>query len=229
MTPRSEPVKSPRRYDASGRRDRARQAQARVLETARAMFLRDGYAATTVAAVAAAADISVGTIYQRFGGKPGMIRAIHRISLAGSRPVPAEQRSDAMSGHPSDPLEILRGWATLTTEVAPRTAPILLLIRAAAATEQEMAALLTDITDQRLSRMTHNAARLAARGPLRPGLTVDHARDVLFAYTAPELYELLVLQQQWTPDQFGDFVYRGLVAELLAPAPSRPAPQPRPT
>ena len=72
------PVKAPRRYDSSGRRERARRAQGHVLKVAEELFLRDGYAGTTVAAVAAAGGVSVETIYKTFGGKPGLIRAIQQ-------------------------------------------------------------------------------------------------------------------------------------------------------
>ena len=78
MTPEPGSVKTTRRYDSSGRRGRARRTHAHVLKVAAELFLRDGYAATTVAAVAAAAGVSVETIYKTFRGKPGLIRAIQR-------------------------------------------------------------------------------------------------------------------------------------------------------
>ena len=43
------PVKTPRRYDASRRRELARRTQEAVLEAARQRLLQDGYAVTTVA------------------------------------------------------------------------------------------------------------------------------------------------------------------------------------
>ena len=73
----------------------------------------------------------------------------------------------------------------------------------------------SNINTQRLGRMHHNAERLSDRGHLRHGLTIDHARDVMYAYTAAELYELLVSQQRWTLDLYADFIFRGLAAELL--------------
>ena len=96
------------------------------------------------------------------------VRAIHQAGLAGAGPVPAPERSDEMSATEVDPVEILRNWATLATEVAPRTAPIMLLVRAAAATDPEMSATLGEMNRQRLDRMAHNARRLAARAGLRP-------------------------------------------------------------
>src|SRR6478736_1558147 len=215
MTPEPSFVKAPRRYDATGRRDRAMRTQANVLKVAEELFLRNGYAATTVAAVAAAAGVSVETIYKAFRGKPGLIGAIQRSALAGTGAVPAADRSDEISALDLPPRTVLRHWATLTTEVMPRVAPIILLVRAAAATDPDMGRLLAEINDERLQRMHHNASQLTNHGPLRGGMSTGQARDVMFAYTAPELYEILVTHQQWPIDHYADFIYRGLVAELL--------------
>ena len=220
MDPDASPVKTRRRYDSSGRQDRARLVQAHVLGVAEQLFLRGGYASTTVAAIAATAGVSVETIYKTFGGKPGLIRAIAQAGLAGSGPTPAPVRADEMSARGLDPHATLRHWATLQTEVMPRVAPIILLVRSAAATDSDMAELLKDIDEQRLTRMLHNARRLGDRGQLRPGMTTEQARDVMFAFTAPDLYDILVTRQKWSIDHYGDFIYRGLVAELLVP-PSR--------
>ncbi|ABG99426.1 possible transcriptional regulator, TetR family protein (plasmid) [Rhodococcus jostii RHA1] len=212
----TDPVKTPRRYDASLRRSRARMRQQKVLDVAREMFLRDGYAATTVAAIATTADVSVETIYKTFGGKPGLIREIQAAALTGTGPVPAPQRSDHMSASEPDPEVVLRNWATLATEVAPAVTPIIGLVRDAAATDPDMASLLDDINTQRLARMTHNARRL--RSHLPPTISLEHARDVLFTYTAPEIYELLVLARHWSVEQYAEFIYRGMATQLLPPS-----------
>jgi hypothetical protein len=65
--------------------------------------------------------------------------------------------------------------------------------------------------------MTHNAARLLATGQVRAGLSLDAVRDVLYAYTSPELYEMLVLEGAWSLEAYGDFVHRGLRGQLLDP------------
>ena len=62
---------------------------------------------------------------------------------------------------------------------------------------------------------TTTQSRLSNHGPLRKGTTIEQARDVMFAYTAPELYEILVMHQHWPIDHYADFIYRGLLAELL--------------
>ena len=211
------PVKQ-RRYDSSRRRQQARQTRDDILAAARARFLTDGFAATTISAVAADACVSVDTIYKTFGSKPGLVRAIHEQGLAGDGPVDAETRSDALQTTESDPRTLMRGIGQLGAEVAPLVAPILLLIRDAAATDADMVALRAELDNQRLRRMTHNAQNLANAGHLREGLTVDEAAEIMWAYSSPELYELLVLVRHWPPERYGSFISEALGAHLLPPA-----------
>jgi AcrR family transcriptional regulator len=215
-------VKSKRRYDSSRRREQALRTREAVLDAARRRFLADGYVSTTIASIAGEADVSVETIYKGFGGKPGLVRAIWNMGLAGSEPVPAWQRSDEMQALEADPRTVIENWGTLTTEVAPQAAPILLLIRTAAATDPEMAALREEADQARLTRMQDNARHLYERGDLRHGVTFEEARDILWAYSSPELYELLVLHQGWPLERFGTFVSDGIIASLLPPSERRP-------
>jgi AcrR family transcriptional regulator len=207
-----------RRYDATARRARAQRTRAAILDVARRRFLGAGYATTTVAAIAADAGVSVETIYKSFGGKPGLVRAIRDEALGGTGPVPAEERSDELQATESDPRKIIEGWGVLAAEVAPRVAPILLLVRDAAS-DPEMARLQAELDQQRLVRMSHNAETLARGGHLRYDVTVEAAAEVMWVYTAPELFELLVGKRGWTPRRFGAFVADALLAALLPPAP----------
>ena len=210
------PVNTRRRYDSSGRRERARQTREQITKAASQLFLSGGYAATTVAAIAVAAHVSVETIYKGFGGKPGLVRAIVEKGLAGEGPIPAEQRSDLIRDTEPDPRRILAAWGAFTAEVAPRVAPILLLVRDAAGGDPEVARLLDEISAARHERMTVNALGLAKAGHLRPGITPEQAADVMWAYSSPELYELLVIVRGWPAERYGTFVSQGLIAALLS-------------
>ena len=217
MEQKSLAVNTRRRYDSSGRRERARQARDQIIGIAGDLFLSRGYAATTVAAIAAQARVSVETIYKGFGGKPGLVRAIVEAGLAGPGPVPAEQRSDQIRDTEPDPRQVLTAWGAFMTEIAPRTAPILLLARDAAASDPDLAALLGEISAARLKRMTVNAHALSKAGHLQPGLTIAQAADIMWAYSSPELYELLVLRRGWSPGRYGRFAAQAMIAALLTP------------
>jgi AcrR family transcriptional regulator len=208
-------VKPKRSYDGSRRREQARQNRSRIIATAEQLFLRDGYSATTVHEIAAAAGVSPDTIYKSFGGKPGLIRAIRDHALQGEGPIPAERRSDAIQEHESDPRAIINAWGRFVAELAPRASPILLLIRDVAASDPEVRALRDELDADRLKRMTTNARRLRDAGHLRPGISLAHAADILWSYSSPELYELLVLRRGWTPKRYGRYVAQAMINALL--------------
>lgn len=209
-------VNEKRPYDATGRRARAERNQEVILAAARRLLLSGGYGPTTVAAIAAAAGVSPETVYKTFGGKPGLVRGIHAQSLLGGGPVPAEARSDALQSAEADGRVLVTGLGALTTEVAPLVAPVLRLIReAAAAGEPDMAALHEEVGAARYERMLHNARTMAVRGLLAEGITTARAADVMWTYTAPELYENLVLNRGWTAEEYGAFVGKALAAALL--------------
>ena len=112
MERKSSAVNTRRRYDSSGRRERARQARDQIIGVAEGLFLSRGYAATTVAAIAAQARVSVETIYKGFGGKPGLVRAIveGRPGRTGPGPRRAEVRPHPRhrTGPPADPHRLGR-------------------------------------------------------------------------------------------------------------------------
>lgn len=219
-------VKPGRRYNAAGRRAQAERTREAMIGAARRLFLADGYAATTVAAVAAEAGVSVETVYKSFGGKPGLVRAIRDRALAGEQPVHAEERSERMRRSTTDPAEIIRNWSRFVVELMPQGAPILLLVRDGAAASPEMAALREELDEDRRVRMRHNAGFLHSGGYLRPGVELNEAADVLWLYSAPELYELLVIRLGWPLERYGDFIADAMAGALLpraaAPAESGP-------
>ena len=73
------------------------------------------------------AGVSLETVDKNFGSKPGLVRALHD-AMRGEGPVSPYRQSDSLRGHPN-PYEVVRGWSRLSTKVAPRVSPILLLLR----------------------------------------------------------------------------------------------------
>lgn len=211
------PVKRQRRYNSTRRQEQARQTRDAIVDAARERFLQDGFTATTISTIAGDAGVSVDTIYKTFGGKPGLVRAVHEQGLAGEGPVHAEVRSDALQTTERDPSQVMHGIGRLVAEVAPRGAPIMLLIGDAAAADPDMAALEAELDDQRLERMTHNARNLARAGHLRDDVSIEQAGIIMWNLTSPSLYKLLVIRRGWSIRKFADFVTTALTASLLPP------------
>jgi AcrR family transcriptional regulator len=211
-------VKPKRRYDSTGRQAQARRNRQAILDAAQRQFLDGGYAATTIAAVAAEAGVSVETVYKAFGGKPGLVRAIYDRGLVGPEPVPAYRRADELRERETDPRAIMRNWATIASEVHAVVSPIERLVRAAAATDHDMAALLQAHNDLRERRARHHARFLKERGYLRQGVSQAQATDIVWTCTSDELYDLLVTQRGWSPPRFARFLADFMINALLPPA-----------
>lgn len=77
----STPKKRP--YNSARRQQQAAQTRADVLVAATALFSELGWAGTTLAAIAEAAEVSVETIYNGFGSKKGLLRAVMDVAVVG--------------------------------------------------------------------------------------------------------------------------------------------------
>jgi AcrR family transcriptional regulator len=215
----SEPVKRQpsRRYDSTRRHQQAEQNRAAVLVAARARFLADGYAATTLATVASDAGVSVETIYKSFANKAGVLKALFDVAVAGDdQPLEMAER-DVITAITAelDPVRKVQRYGAHLAETMPRSAPLQLLARDAAAADTGAADVWSQTRREVLHAMSLFAQDLAATGRLR--VSPDEARDLLWTYHAPELYELLVLERGWHADRYGEFFVAAVTAALIDP------------
>jgi hypothetical protein len=59
------------------------------------------------------------------------------------------------------------------------------------------------------------ARLLADRGVLRPGLSAEEARDLLWTLNSLAVHDLLVRQRGWSPERYRDWLAAALARELL--------------
>jgi AcrR family transcriptional regulator len=205
-----------RSYDSSRRQEQARRNRGRILDAARDSFLARGYAATTIPDVATTAGVSVETVYKAFRNKPGLLKAVFDVAIAGDdEPVPIQERDFvAQINAEPDAAEKLRMYARHLARTMPRTAGVLLLVRATATVDDEIAAVWRQMNDERLAGMTAFATHLHESDSLRKGITIERARDVLWTYNAVEIYDLLVNERGWSVERYRDFVGDALIAAL---------------
>lgn len=208
---------SRRRYDASGRRARARQARTEIITAARRLFEQNGYAATTVADVASQANVSPETIYKSFGSKANVLAAVVAAAVRGdSEATPLRERPviDAIRDE-QDPNRQLELYGTLLAQTNPRLAPLVRVMREAAPADPEIADALAQLNANRLEGMRELAALLAARGALKRGVSRQQATDALWTLNSPEVYELLVVERGWNARRYGRWITQQLAAALL--------------
>lgn len=193
----SEPVK--RRYDSSRRALQAGATRAAILAAARDHFVERGYARTAVADIAAAAQVSVDTVYTSVGRKPQLMLAVIDMTLASSdHPVAVEQREYVRAIHDAAGARAkLDTYATALGRVMPKVAPLFEALGQAALTDDECARLKSAIADRRAVNMRTLAAELRATGDLRTDVTDQHVADLLWTTNAPE-YFALAMARGWS-------------------------------
>lgn len=88
-----EPAVKRRAYSSPRRAQAARQTKAAILAASRPLFISQGYAGTTVAAIAEDAGVAVDTVYASVGRKPQVFRLLLESALSGTdEEVPALER-----------------------------------------------------------------------------------------------------------------------------------------
>lgn len=205
-----------RRYDASGRQAQARRTRREVVEVAGALFVEDGYAATKMTDIAAAAGVSVELIYAAFRTKANLLKTVFDITIAGDdEPVPLMERPALLAIRAeTDPAEALSMYAAFVAESAPRAYPVHLVVLNAASTDDAVAALAHELDTQRLTGMTMFARQLHATGRL--AVSQDTARDLLWTLNAPQVYDLLVAHRGWSMESYQRFLAASWISQLLA-------------
>src|SRR3954454_842790 len=151
LNPMSDDVKTPRSYHAPQRAEQAAQTRRAILAAARELFTSRGYAATTVAQIAALAGVNVDTLYAAVGRKSVLLREVLETAISGQdQAVPAAQRDYVQAIQAaSTAAGKIDVYAAALASILPRTAPIFSAIRDAGATDPTCAALYVEITQRR--------------------------------------------------------------------------------
>lgn len=206
-----------RRYHSPLRADQARLTRARIADAAFRLFVERGYAGTTIAAVAAEAEVSPETVYLSFGDKRGLLEGVIEKAIAPeeSPDIQEETWREAIAALPSA-SERLAKMVDYSCEILARTGPIHAVIRGAADKEPFASELGMRLLRQRLSNQT-GRIRHCLRGDLRSGLSANEAGQRYCALTSPELHHLLTAQLGWTPDKYRRWLSLLLRSELLRP------------
>jgi AcrR family transcriptional regulator len=187
------------RHDLGKRQAGVDRTKAAVLAAARELVAAGGGTQPSVGAVARRAGVSRLTIYNRFGSRAGLLRAV-----AGQ----AHGRSQALAPNGSkDPREELRDRITAACST---WASDPALFRALPA--------VSPAVDPVAQKDRGLAERLAAADQLRPGCSLKEAEDVIGALTTFAVFDRLYQDGRRSPSVVADMLMR-LTAAILNPAP----------
>ena len=189
--------------------------RAQIVTAAHALFAEHGYVGTSVGSIAARAGVAVQTIYNTVGNKAAVLSAVLDAAASGPDapvPVPVFMMDRTRQATDLDALVgVLADWFA---QANPRTAPIMSIIRQAAAVDEDAAHLERRRAAQRLSNYRLAAAAVRERGGLSTGASDDAAAATIWAIGHPNAYRQLVVESGWSDRAYRDWVYGALIASL---------------
>lgn len=193
-----------RRYRSVVREEGARRTRHAIVVAASELFVKYGYGATSLAAVAASAGVARPTVTAAFGTKPALLREVVNEALAGDdEPVPVAQRPwfrpvwDAGT-HP----DVLTAYAQVCTLIGRRAARLFEVVRRAADTSPEVADLWESTRNNRRAGASMVVDQLLKLGPLAGRAGDDIAVDALWFFNDPAHYDTLVRHCGWEEAAF---------------------------
>ena len=212
-----DPVNSRRTYHSPRRRQQAAATRGEILAAAQRLFEQQGYAATTMAAIAAEAGVALKTVYVAFETKSGVLRALWNSLLReGDEETPVSDQGwyREVLDEP-DPERQLRRNARNSADGKRRVGALAEVIRSGASVDGDIAALWARIQDEYHANQRAVVESLAAKKALQRGLEIDRGADILWTINHPSVWRLLVGERGWTPEEYERWAADLACAELL--------------
>ncbi len=208
-------VKRP--YQSALRGAHAESTREVIIAAATRLFVEQGYAATSIEEVAAAAGVSRATVFTSVGGKATLLKSALDVAIVGDdEPVglPERSRSIAIRAEP-DPRKYLAFYAELVTEIGGRLAGIYEAVRGAAGADPDARGLWESHLAQRRQGAANVVGDVLRKGRLRVGVDRQAAADIIWLLNDPGLYHLLVRRRGWTPDHYQAWLGETMIRQLL--------------
>jgi TetR/AcrR family transcriptional regulator, regulator of autoinduction and epiphytic fitness len=207
-TVKGDPRKAPRPYRSPRREAQARATREAIIEAALRRFLADGYARTTIDAIAGDADVSAATVYGIFGSKPALLSAAIDASVRGDDEDTPLAEQDWVKGLATlpDSGERLRAMFAELRVVYERTAGIERVVEQAASTDGEIAELAQGLRNRQREDAANFRSFFVGDGVIFPGLDAVKDRDAIWALTGQTVFRKLVEECGWSPKQWERWV-----------------------
>lgn len=206
-----------RKYDSSTRQEQAAERRARILDAAEKLFVRDGYVATSMAAIADDAGVALKTVYLAYETKGKLLRTLWNARLRGDeKPIPVGERPwyRAVLAE-ADPERKLRKYARAANVVRRRMGGVLRVIRDAAPVDPEIRRLWERMQSEFLENQREIVRTLHRAKALRPGLGVAGATDVMWTLNHPTVFLLLVHERGWSMARYERWLGDAFCLQLL--------------
>ena len=198
------------------RAERAGQTRRRMLDSARVLFISDGYAATTMDRIAEHAGVAVQTLYYTFRTKGQLLCEVVEVTAAGGEDAPpvaqrvwVQDMLAATSGQRVLALAVEHG-----ADIFVRAAPLWPSV-AAAGGDPQVAHFWRGVTTDRRAGQARMVAKLGELGALRQGLDGPRATDIVVVLFGHDVYRSLIGEAGWSVPEYKGWLLTTLAQQLL--------------
>ncbi len=187
-----------RSYRSEARAEAAERTRRRILEAGKFLFSRKGIDATTVAQIAERAGVSEPTVYATVKSKAGLLDALMHDAIFGPRFQQAQRQLDGVQ----DPVRRIALSAHVARAIYEGESAELSVLMKSSAFSPELRKTQQSFETLRRTMQRERIDALFAAGRARAGLDRERAAALLWMYTGRELYQKLVRESGWTPDDY---------------------------
>jgi AcrR family transcriptional regulator len=174
------------------------------------LFSEKGWTATGMRDIASAADVSVETVYAKFGSKADLLMAALDVAVVGDAlPIPLADRPEFRALSQGPLTQRAAAVAGLITRIHARTAGVDLALREGASADPDLSDRLREGERRRRTSIEQGMSLVAGRA------VTPRERDGLWAITSADTYRLLTQSSRWSRKAYQEWL-AGVIVRLLA-------------
>lgn len=204
-----------RAYRSPLREEAARRTRLTVRDAAARLFVRDGYVSTTVKRIAEEANVAVRTVFTVFpDGKAQMFREALDAAVVDDRtPTPPVRRPSDRRAAPAD--LVVDNIVAYGAAMLERAGGLLMTSVESSGADPDMRRFAADDARATADNARTIAEGLHHNGWLRDDVSIDHAADVLYTLSSPQVHALLRRDCAWDLDRYRTWLADTLRTTLL--------------
>ncbi len=205
-----------RPYHSPVREEAARRTRALLRDTARRLFVDQGYVPTTMKQIASEAGVAERTLYLAFPSKAALLHELIGVALAGGEDGPRADATDyTTTAAELGAAGAISRYCADTTALYERAAELLQLGEHAAESDPELRAFSEAGAAATVHVIGGLIAGIADTGALRGDLTAKAATDAVWAISHFSTHQLLRKRRRWSRARYQRWLVDTLTRTLL--------------
>lgn len=205
-------IQKSRSYDSRNRRADAADTRKRILVASKNLFAKKGIDGTTFREIALRAKVAESYVYTLFQSKSGILVALMEESLFGG----SFKKAQLLLANAQTPIDQIRTTASIARSIYESEQLDLAILRGLSGFSSELKKADMKFEEIRYQMQELRVEALFKSKVAAKGLTKSTARDLLWLFTSREIYQKLVLERKWTPDQYEKWLTEALVRNLTS-------------